>query len=392
LSLLGVHGASFIAAIVFVIVLMFGRHGFRWNRPAPTSIAETTPTCSYVSGSTREWHGPAVPAVPPPSPPTIIASYPEEETARAQFDALTSELPPNATLRLFGQTLILTLPNEKGEAIRRWSDRLKKQIDNVMVARKLYFMGIRLSCQAPSEEEAKFVEEELQLYSHSQNRMILPPWSAAWESLPEETQQRFRKARRTLVRFEKIKVEVSRNPDVKALRKQLIADRDPNDDAANKKAIEALARLREDEEQRLLADLAKEDEKTVDHAMLELCKRHSRLMKENSKFDDEENEATPEAKALAKQRAALNKEIAERMGALPLQHDQPEPGSDLESGRPGRASRKGLSISVENVTFRDITRGLPALAEWLSRRGCRQIEYSIQIRNFPMGEENDSRP
>jgi hypothetical protein len=126
--------------------------------------------------------------------------------------------------------------------------------------------------------------------------------------------------------------------------------------------------------------------------MLNLCKRRTKLMMDNAKFEDEDNEATPEAKAWAKQIGALNKEMAERMGPLPLQGDQPEPGSDLENGHPGRVSRRGLSLSVEKVSFRDITRGLPALAEWLSHRGCRQMEYSINVRNFPIGEEDHSSP
>jgi Zn-dependent protease len=388
LGLLGVHGGSFLAAMVFLIVLMVGRHGFPWNRfaPTPTSVVETTPTCSYTSGSTRDWHGPEAPSNPRGLPAIIIASYSGQGTARAQFDFLPTELPPSATLRLFGQTLILVLPIQNHEVIERWVDRLKQQTDDVIVGREFYFLNVRLSCQAPDEKEAKYLQEELRLYSHSQNQMIMPPWSAAWQKLSEADRERFRKARRTLNRCDNIRSEAIRNPEVQAARNLLTGQENPIDNGP--KAFETFERLRDAEEQRLLSNLAKEDEKTIDHAMLDLCKRHLKLMKESSKFDgEEEDESTPDAKAWAKQIAALNKEMAERMGALPLRDDKPEPGSNLESGHPGQVSRKDLTLSIDRVTFGDVTRGLPAFAEWLSRRGCRKVEYTITVRNFPMGKQ-----
>jgi Zn-dependent protease len=388
LGLLAVHGGSFFAALVFVIVLMVGRHGFPWNRRAPKTVTETTPTGAYASGSTREWRGPAAAAIPPRPLSMVIASYSAEETARAEFAVLPAELPPRSTLRLFGQTLVLTLPDDQTEAITDWSNRLKEQADSVIIAQKFSLVSVRLACTASSEEEAKRLEEELQLYSRSHNPLLLPPWSAEWQALPHEARQRFQKARRSFDRFENIRSEAVKHPEVQALYKKVSVNANTMDPVELEKAKASLQSLRKAEEQRLLASLEAEDDKTVDHAILDLCKRHAKLMKETAKIDDEADEKAPEVKAWVQQMAALDQEMARRMGSLPFKDGKPEPGSDRETGHTGRISRHGRTLTIDRATFRDLSHGLPALAEWLCHRDCRGLEYAISVRTFPFGEDD----
>ncbi len=290
-------------------------------------------------------------------------------------------------MRLFGQTLILTLPDEKTEGISHWSNRLKEQAGSVIVAQKLSMVTVRLSCTASSEEEAKRLEEELQLYSRSHNPLLLPPWSAEWQDLLEEARQRFQKARRTFDHFENIRSEAVKHPEVQALYKKVNVNADTMDPVELEKAKASLQRLRKAEEQRLLASLEAEDDKTVDHAMLDLCKRHSKLMKETTKIDDEADEEAPEVKTWVQQMAALDQEMARRMGSLPFKDGKPEPGSNRETGHTGRISRQGRALTIDRATFRDLSQGFPALAEWLCHRGCCGLEYTISVRTFPFGED-----
>jgi hypothetical protein len=316
----------------------------------------------------------------------IIVTYSDEKTAHAEFAALPAELPPDSSMRLFGEMLILTLPDEKAEGITHWSNRLKEEADNVITLQKFSLVSVRLSCAASSEEEAKLLEEELQLYSRSKNPLLLPPWSAEWQGLPQEDRQQFQKARRTFVRFENVPVEAAKQPEVRALSNKVKLQADTMDPAELEKDKASLQRLRKTEEQRLLAKLEAEDEKTVDHAMLELCKRHAKLMKETPKIDDEADEEGPQVKAWFQQKVALDQEMAQHMGSLPFKDGKPVPGSDQETGHPGRISRQGRTLTFDRATLRDLSHGLPALAEWLCHRGCRGLEYTISVRTFPFGE------
>jgi len=161
--------------------------------------------------------------------------------------------------------------------------------------------------------------------------------------------------------------------------------------AERKSAEESFGRLRNKEEERLMAALESEDDKTVDHAMLDLCKRHAILMKETSKIDDEADEEAPEVKAWVQQMAALDQEMARHMGSVPFKDGKPEPGRDMEVGRPGRISRQGRTLTFDRATFRYLEHGLPAFAEWLCHRGCSGLEYSISVRTFPFGEDGKKR-
>jgi hypothetical protein len=41
-----------------------------------------------------------------------------------------------------------------------------------------------------------------------------------------------------------------------------------------------------------------------------------------------------------------------------------------------------LFIELRWVGFRDVTRGLPAMTEWLSNQGCRQFKYELEGSGF----------
>ena len=61
-------------------------------------------------------------------------------------------------------------------------------------------------------------------------------------------------------------------------------------------------------------------------------------------IDDEADEEAPEVKAWVQQMAALDQEMAQHMGSVPFKDGKPEPGSDLETGRPGRISRSSQTL------------------------------------------------
>src|SRR5262249_19737610 len=151
------------------------------------------------------------------------------------------------------------LPEDEKTETDQWMDRVRQQGRNVTLLRKsplphVHLVHVNFSCVLPSEEKAEQLREELEDYFRApNNELLLSPWSAAWQALPHENQQRFRKARRTLNRLQSLTQEAVENPEVRAhlggLRDRLgLVGRD----AAREKMV-ALQQARDAEEKRLLA-------------------------------------------------------------------------------------------------------------------------------------------
>lgn len=379
LALLTTHGAGFLGALVLTVVLAFVQRAAFSRFPRS---AAPPPPYACTPGDTRQWRGAAAPALPPPSSVTLLAHYADAQAAQAQFVALSAELPGRATLRWFGQSLLLTLPADEETETGRWAERFRQQDRDVQLLRKETIVRVNFACVLPSEEKGEQLREELNHYFLSLcNEQLLAPWSAAWQSLPREDQQRFRKARRTFGRLQNLTQEAAENPEVRAhldgLRARLgLVSRD----AARAKRA-AFQQAREAEEKRLLAGIVAEGEETVDHVMVKLWQRWRELQKEGPGGDGEAGEAAKKQKAQAWLRRLSGplREMEERMGTLPLTGGKPRPGTDAETAHCGYPLRKQSSLSIQAVGFRQLDRGLPAFAEWLGEQGCSQIRYGIDI-------------
>ncbi|HEY7158106.1 MAG TPA: site-2 protease family protein [Gemmataceae bacterium] len=384
LALLGIHSAGFLGALVLAVVIVFAQRGALGRFSGP--VAEPPPpSYAYTSGDTQEWRGAAAPALPPPSSVTLVAHYADAQTAQAQFAALPPELPGRATLCWFGQSLLLTLPENEKTETDPWMDRLRQQARNVTLLRKsplphVYWVHVDFACVLPSEEKAEQLREELEDYFRApNNELLLAPWSAAWQAFPREDQQRFQKARRTLGRLEHLTQEAAENPEVRAhmggLRDKLgLVSRD----AAREKMV-AFQQARDAEEKRLLVAIVSEGEETVDHAVVELWQRRKELLRRGWAGDPGERDVKQKLEAWQRRSKGILREMAECMGPLPLTGDKPQPGTNAETAQYGYVTRTGTSLSIHAMLFRQLDRGLPAFAEWLGQQGCSQIRYGINI-------------
>ncbi len=397
LALLGVHGAGFVGSLALVVIFVLGQRGYLggFHRPAAKPLP---PPYAYAPGQTQERRGPAAPALPLPSSVTLVANYQDAQVAQAQFAALSSELPRRAALRWFGQTLLLTLPEDEKTETDRWADRLRQQTPDVHPLGKaplgnLSLAHVDFACVLPGDEKAEQLWQDLDDYFHaSNNNLLLAPWSAAWRALSRADQQRFRKARRTFGRLQHLSQEAADNPEVRAhlggLRYRLgLVSRE-----AAEEQLAAFQQARDAEEKRLLAAILAEGEETVDHVLVELWQRWKEPPKEMSKGKD----APPEPAAVMRNWTAMQqrlsrllREMAERMGPLPLTGDKPRPGTDAETAQYAYPARDGATLTLHTVVFRQLDRGLPALAEWLGQQGCSQIRYGIVLTPTQPEEEPD---
>jgi hypothetical protein len=77
-------------------------------------------------------------------------------------------------------------------------------------------------------------------------------------------------------------------------------------------------------------------------------------------------------------RKALLHELAGKLGEVEYAGDRPAPGAEAWSVTSGLTTQHGLLTEARWIGFCDQAHGLPALADWLDRRGCRQIKYDLE--------------
>ncbi|HXG12494.1 MAG TPA: hypothetical protein VNK04_22250 [Gemmataceae bacterium] len=405
LVLLAVHAGSFLAAIVLTVMLVLGPHifaelqAFLGGKPfLEGEPADWEPTNVYVPGSTEVRRGADAALLPAEKRVTLIATFADPAAAKRAFDALSAELPRRATLRWFGQSLLLTLPAEQRDEHALWMDRLRQQAGQIAVERQDFWVPIKLSCTAPSPEEAERLEAEVREYLHvpyfELQGLLLPPWSDAWQALPPEERQRYRKARRTLIRLQDLSSQVAQHPDIQAMNQRLLSTLGGNDKDAIRKLRQDIEQATRAEEQRLLENLRAEGEETVDLTIVALWEQHWKVSRETFKEKEGVGPAPPAPEGQPRQpadpqvlmarfqaweqtRKAVVRQMAERMGQLPLRDGWPELGSNLEAAMGGSIQREGAALSICCVCCHP-SEGLPALAEWLCRRGCTEVKYGFQ--------------
>ncbi|MFL5338948.1 MAG: site-2 protease family protein, partial [Gemmataceae bacterium] len=365
LALLGVQTASFVAAVVFAVVFTVGLNSPLLNRFGFGPDRELKH--QYRPGATDEWRGPEAPPHLSPDDDTIIATYRNESGAEAAFRALRAELPETATLRWFGQSVIVTMPVDDERDGR--AQRLRKSAREVLVSGPDARVLVKLSCQTGSDPQAAQLEAELRQYTSAPNvALLMPPWSAAWQELPEADRQRFRKARRTLDRMQQVPARAAEKPEVRAIMNRAISQVAARDQAAMQEGMKQYAEALDAEANRLVEEIRNEGEATVDPAVIDLWERRQQRIKGPAlPVPGLMDPAAAREQAAAWQRdiSALDQQLAQRMGSPPLRNGAPAAGSDQDGMFGSYAYRQGRRINIGACSFRVIGRGLPALAEWL---------------------------
>lgn len=87
------------------------------------------------------------------------------------------------------------------------------------------------------------------------------------------------------------------------------------------------------------------------------------------------------------ERSAVLREVAAKLGELPFVGGEPVPGANDCAVTMGTVARHGLYIELRWVSFCDITRGFPALTQWLSDQGCRQFKYDLDGAGWNAGPD-----
>lgn len=398
LGLLFLHGASFVVAAAGALLFFLGQGG---DLVETALLVSERPAYEYTPGSVQEWHGLQAPAAPVAGA-TLLATFGKEREAQREFDALSAELPPWATLVRFGQMLLLALPGEHAADSKQWANLLRQRQATVVVATPETPVLFRLFCVARGEDAAKRLADELRGCLGAPGYVLIPPWSPAWEALPAAERERFTRARQTKARLDRLTELAYKHPEVTAAQQEM------NQLFRNGDMQAAMARTRqvrdvvEAERQRLLEALRTEE--GLDPEVIDLWQRRWKRMqawgKQSAKAEAAAAAAEPERpeqdqvarlRANEAEQIALDKQLLARQGVLPLEGGEPRPGSDGEAIRHGSVRHKKAYVLL-TASFQHPTRGLPAVAEWLARQGCVEIRFGLVRPDDEDGPAEDEAP
>jgi len=285
---------------------------------------------------------------------------------------LQLQLPPTATLTLFGQTLLITVPTSDDANRERLLAEISPGNKQVFVSNEDFPAWLQLSCvardAAAADEIVALVDEYLRTGG---GLSLIPPWTTDVPMTDEH-----RRARRTyLAIFDS--GAIYDDARLTAINEQVRRAMRSGDSSAIKKLNEQQAELIMELEAEHLARIEADPESDA---------RVVALYRKMPRFPDLELEELEDVgvedesgdnKELQAQYDAWSREMGALLGQLPMKGDRPSDPAALVSAQGGSVENLGPLVTFNFVTMRRIDRGAPALVDWLCSRGCSEVKYTI---------------
>lgn len=356
LGILAVHGGAVFLALVFGVLLTVNMHG---GLKDFFGAAIRQPRHAYVCGTSQTVNGRDAKESSAGLHNIIAVTLADETKAVATYNKLTKRVPANGKLTLFGESLLLSLPTSDDAAREKWFDEFHDLSTDAFVVVSNETVTISLDFIAPNLTEAtNLVRALTDSLQGTAGMNLVMPWA------PEANQPGFAaklQARHEWRRISQATAGIWRHPDFKALNARIAA-------AAKRGARSESARLQDEHEKlteklraQTLDDLRTNPTNRVDPELLTFYQQLIAL--------DYTNRT---------ERAALNRQVASKLGEIPYQGDEPAPEARAYCASYGSVSQHGLLIELNWVSLHDAAVGLPALTDWLCQKRCTTIKYEMQ--------------
>jgi Zn-dependent protease len=360
LALLAVHGGSFVAAVIFGILFIVANQGdFGKFVRAAALQPEHKVACTglQMAGGAKGNQGTS-------SQRTIVATFSAQPKAEAAFKEMRSRLTETVTVRLFGDSILVTLPNDDEAGRKKWLEEFSTQTTNTFVDSTNLHAGVTLMCLARTAEEAKALEQEAQEYFGAAYHMPLtPPWLPGDER-SEIQRAQHRKARQTFTKLQATSGSYYKDSTWRATQTRLARAQQQGDNAEIKEIQAEQRDLMKQVVQKERERLRSEGPGKVDLELIDLYAALPEVTGTNY------NVYRDALKGLAPRLGELKGDAAKRFMT-----------------RSGSVSRAGLLLTFSWLTFEQLGDGLPAFTEWLCTKGCRDLKYNFH-QGFA-GLEND---
>jgi Zn-dependent protease len=360
IAFLVVHAGSVLMAIVFVVLLVVGGQG---SLSDFAKAAANAPQRKLDCNSLWTFGGEGASQSTPRQ--TVVASFPGRSKAEAAWRQATNGLPPEARARLIGESVLVAFPAEAEESRAACYQRLQLLSTNIAVHSTNFQVSFTLSCIASNAVEAQAIEEELENYMSQTTYMhLIPPWSPAFEA----DRARFQKARRTYARAQTAEYSFLTNSALRSLSKRTEQARRAGDSAKLAQLAEEGKATRAKLRDAAINGVRAEGPDKIDMAVMDEYLAQS-AQRENQKPGDYS----------ADNYTTALRQVGARLGQLPLKGDKPDPAARHTAVSYGSCRRTGLLINLYTVSFYDPAEGVPALVDWLCRRGCIGFQYDFHF-------------
>jgi Zn-dependent protease len=358
-TLVAVHFAAFVVALIFSIVFFVALHA-KGNQPViPGLVQEPTtalPMHSVAANTLRTWHGTKASASPKKTK-TLIGTFADRKQGEAAFQAFTAKLPAEASVELFGQSLLVTLPVDP-KLEKKWQTELESRCPDVRIDNAKANTMWTFTATAPSEEAATLLEHEINHYlSLSRVAFLIPPWS------PQRLTPAQHLARTTYAKVDEAQTRLAADPRYEKATTPLFQEID-KDNQAFVKLQQAFDQIQRETVAHAVAEIRREGNQTVDFKVLDLYSVTALPM-----YRGKDKTAEP---------PAASAELWQRLGQLPLDNGMPKAEADRFSVISGHVERTGSRLRLRWLSFPQVSEGLPAFTQWLNDQHCVDLKYRIE--------------
>ncbi|HEY1788796.1 MAG TPA: site-2 protease family protein [Verrucomicrobiae bacterium] len=345
IGLLFVQWISIGIAAVFAVVFFVGQNRARLSF---LNTMKLVPDHKLVLEESRTWRaGPGGRAAGSPGI-ILVGNFHDSTGAMRSFEDFTNRLPANATLRLFGDSLLLSLPLDDDGLRRQWLNELQHRAKDVFADDTNSHAAFSLSCVAPDKNTAEAVVNELNGYFNTlPAECLIPPWQPD-DTRTSEERAANEFARQTWLKLENIAQDVEDDTNLEDLENKL------GRGGANAPSLERkIAALKENLYEQNIAQLQGDEPIDTNVAHLFIAINSGAAGTNQIQIDN------------------ANHEVAERMG----QFSQADDAAMRFRAWSGTAQSSGQTIKLNFISFHRNDDGPLALTSWLSDKGCDNFKY-----------------
>jgi Zn-dependent protease len=293
-----------------------------------------------------------------PATPVLVATFTNTTEAETAFQTASRAGTANDRVTLFGQSIFVGGP----QIMNRWpgwfaargaETILEQPVSNVMAV-------VTLTCEAPDKDSAQELEADCDSYLRSSCLKAWPPW-ADLEGLNPGEIQAIQRIRYTWRRIHDLERAVAADPEFKQLAHPPgLPGRRPNDEVID--TLKKRATLERTLYQRELDKLADSEDAGLEKDLVRFY-----AMSRSSREGNETAEAPQ----------SLSESTLWKFGSLPNEGSPANPRSWCAAIE-GAVHCNKLKLTFSYLTFYRTDFGLPALASYLQRHGCREFRYKLE--------------
>jgi hypothetical protein len=226
---------------------------------------------------------------------------------------------------------------------------------------------VQITCLAPDSDAAdEIVQQGREYFRANTGTFVIPPWSTLQTISPAQ-----RKARRTYLAIQDTQ-NVYDDPRFAELTESIRVAMRSGDSAAITGLTAQQGKLAEKLQSEKLDGIrmneALYDPQVVDHYLA--------APSWTDPDTEDEQAAAPELDFVEMTQAWARK-MGDLLGQLTMDGDEPAPHALSETTDMGTVESIGPVVTFQFVIFRRVDRGAPLLANWLCRRGCTDLKYSL---------------